>query len=356
MSSICPKCGKQIEGDVCKSCQTGNTKQNNEKKTESKVGEMNIVSGIFFGFVALLIITLSCWVYSYGNHVFAEIAAERAERKAAQECCEDAFTHYENGSYYESLNLIVNEYNVNHRGVLPEKDSKVDKLYNDIEKDLYEGIKSYDSSSPINKLALDACNDYIEYYPNGKHISEAKSIKDEILNGHKYADCIVVENGVAYYDMTLKTFISNYNKTIDNSDETDLVKAFMKLNTNPARTTTSDGYYAYDVTNTAVSTNRAAVSMSITVGKNSKIVSVNFTIPSGAGVNTDISDSLMRSVATLTSPTSSLSSSEFDTMASNLIDYGSAYHKGIFMGSYSSSGYRTYRLGALTEESYNDIK
>lgn len=157
--------------------------------------------------------------------------------------------------------------------------------------------------------------------------------------------------------MTLNEFISDYNKIIDNSDETDLVKAMMHLSTNPEYVTTTEGNHkAYNITPPVLASNRGTVKTTATVSADgTKILSINIFVPSITGsANVDISDQLTNTVAVLAN--SSLSSYEFQTMIETLMSDGCAYSKGVFMGYYEDSSGSTIRVAALTEESYNEIK
>lgn len=187
--------------------------------------------------------------------------------------------------------------------------------------------------------------------------SNTTSAEDK-TNLDDYLQCIIInDDGLAYFDMTIDEFITHYNRTVDNSDNGDMLKALMKLNEQPSLISSSDGVDIYDVTNSAIASNRSAVKMTITTLEGERnVFSVNVVVPSSAGPDTDISDLITRTTVCLTTPTNSLDSNSANKMFNEFKSNGFSYYKGLFFGYYEQQSARIYRIGALTEENFNQIK
>ena len=171
---------------------------------------------------------------------------------------------------------------------------------------------------------------------------------------NKYFSCIVVDGDLAYFDVTIDEFITKYNQIVDNSSKDEVVKEFMKLNTEPELiAVTDDGADIYDVTNPVISTNRSAVGVTLsTLSGSSNIFSVNFDIPNTAGSGTDITESMVLAVMALMGEEANYANSVYNDLRS----IGLGYYKGLFMAYYEQPTAKVYRIGACTEEVYNQIK
>lgn len=171
---------------------------------------------------------------------------------------------------------------------------------------------------------------------------------------NKYFSCIVVDGDLAYFDVTIDEFITKYNQIVDNSSKDEVVKEFMKLNTEPELiAVTDDGADIYDVTNPVTSTNRSAVGITLsTLSGSSNIFSVNFDIPNTAGSGTDITESMVLAVMALMGEGADYANSVYNDLRST----GLGYYKGLLMGYYKQPTADVYRIVACTEEVYNQIK
>ncbi len=171
-----------------------------------------------------------------------------------------------------------------------------------------------------------------------------------------YLSCIKITNDIAYFDMTIDEFITTYNTIIENSSKNEGVKDFMMLNPSPTFVSaTEDGADIYDVTNPVVATNRnVAVQTTIsTLHGTSNVLSVNIVVPNSAGSNTDITEEVaLVSLALVGEEGDQASSIAYNNLRSN----GAGYCKGLFMGYYNQNTAEVYRIGAMTEDSYNQIK
>lgn len=195
--------------------------------------------------------------------------------------------------------------------------------------------------------------------PTPTHISTPSSTTTQqsastATMNNKYFSCIVVDGDLAYFDVTIDEFITKYNQIVDNSSKDEVVKEFMKLNTEPELiAVTDDGADIYDVTNPVISTNRSAVGVTLsTLSGSSNIFSVNFDIPNTAGSGTDITESMVLAVMALMGEEANYANSVYNDLRS----IGLGYYKGLFMAYYEQPTAKVYRIGACTEEVYNQIK
>lgn len=182
------------------------------------------------------------------------------------------------------------------------------------------------------------------------------SIDYEVTEESKYLKSVVCESEPSYFNMTIDEFIEKYNSIVDRSTVDENVKPLMQLNDSPGTPGSADGVDIYNVTNPVVLQNRSAVNLMVsTLEGTSTVHSVNIAVPSGAGPNTDITDQFILAILALTEDSDDIPSETIDNMVSELKENGCAYYKGLFMGYYDQDTVRVYRIGAMTEETYNQI-
>lgn len=176
-------------------------------------------------------------------------------------------------------------------------------------------------------------------------------------SSNKYLPCIAIENDIAFFDMTVDEFVENYNNIVEDSDNPEMVKALMLLNTSPKFEFTNGGIDAYNITNTAVVQNRSAVNvLANTLEGTQKIHDIAFIIPDTASSSVNISTDVEYTLIALAASTEGPEYKDaYDKLISDLKANGYAYNKGILIASYNYDGGRMWRVSALTEEDYNEL-
>ncbi len=207
MSSICPKCGKFMEGGICEKCQAAEAAEKYEATQTKKKNWIPII--VIFA----LIIIIPLAIFMFVNHQY-----KMAERNKAEETYNEIVEYYEDGNLRRAV-VKANEFNENYAETYEDLENDVLNILAEIEDDINEKTKSSDAA-----ISANACETYLELFPNGKYVSQVKVREDQAEESLKYADSIVIDNGVAYFstlestqndslrfNISLDEFISNYN-------------------------------------------------------------------------------------------------------------------------------------------------
>ena len=162
---ICPKCGNDIGNSLyCNNCNTYPFKD--KEPVQSK--KTSKITGITIGcFVLFICILIGASVISDNNKKYEKM----------NDKYDETYQAFLNGEYYSVISDIK-EFNESANKENNTLSEKYEDLYQQTEAKIYDSI----FSSTDNEEVATLCGNYIEYFPNGIHISEVDKKYAEILN------------------------------------------------------------------------------------------------------------------------------------------------------------------------------
>lgn len=184
--------------------------------------------------------------------------------------------------------------------------------------------------------------------------TEGDNIEEELLD-----DSIKVENGIAYFDMNANEFVESYNDTLTSEAE-----YIAKSLSNPQYTTSGTGIqqttiYQYDVSNKA----GTSVYTFVHTDENDKILEVTIGIKKQfEKVTVNAADILYNDLGDMAMVLTNFTYDDWKVVADGLsekilnkdskLNY---FYKGVSADTWSNENALYFRLGCMTEETYNNF-
>jgi len=193
----------------------------------------------------------------------------------------------------------------------------------------------------------------LEQYEVDKE-NEVNVVEDEFIG-----DSIKVENGVAYFDMSVSEFVEAYNKTL--TDESEYIAK--RLINAPNYSNSGIGVQQIDIYQYDVSNGLGSIQTFVHTNENGKIVELVIGIEKVLGkVNVDLNDALYSYLGEMTLSLTNIDIWDWGLLADGLkreIENKSPslhyYYKGVLLDAYSNEIALYFRISCMTEEMYNKL-
>jgi len=206
-------------------------------------------------------------------------------------------------------------------------------------------------------------NDYID--DETQNQTTESSVQNDEVNEQNVVEeesldtSIKVENGIAYFDMGVNEFVESYNDTLTSEAE-----YIAKSLSNPQYTTSGTGIqqttiYQYDVSNKA----GTSVYTFVHTDENDKILEVTIGIKKQFGkVTVNTADILYNDLGDMAMVLTNFTYDDWkvvaDGLSEKILNKDSKlkyYYKGVSVDTWSNENALYFRLGCMTEETYNNF-
>ncbi len=162
---VCPKCGNDMGTAMyCNNCNTYPFKEKEPFEWKKTFKITGIAIGCFVIFMGILVGII-------------ELGEKREYNEKINAQYEEIYQEFLDGEYYSAL-IGIDEFQKSRDHENQTLSKKYSDLYQQIEEKIYGNIFSSTDATEIETF----CRNYIEYFPNGAHITEVNKKYSEILN------------------------------------------------------------------------------------------------------------------------------------------------------------------------------